>query len=176
MGASDWDYTVPYRDDIAGALKQLRDEIYERGEYYKQEPDPTLRMTEDEFKATLNLDNDPDGIQAFLLDEWRKAKNRPAPVDADTLIGAQPDSGTHSIIDIYEGLSETPDLFTASPLTAEQLLEYFGTESPTTPQALEWMSIFDIGSIRSRWEAAYLVSYSPAGIPEQIHFKGYSGD
>src|SRR5690242_4495545 len=100
MGASDWSYTVPYSGDIAGALEQLRAEIYERGEYYKHEPDPALRMNEDEFKATLDLDNDRDGIQEFLLEEWRKAKNRPVPVDADTLIAAQPDSGTHSIIDI----------------------------------------------------------------------------
>ena len=33
-----------------------------------------------------------------------------------------------------------------------------------------------VGPIRSCWEAAYLVSYSPAGLPEQIRFKGYSGD
>lgn len=38
------------------------------------------------------------------------------------------------------------------------------------------MSTFDIGGIRARWEAAYLVSYSAEGEPEQIHFKGFTGD
>lgn len=176
MGASGWMYDVPYQDDIAGALEQLRTETYENGEYYKQEPDPSLELSEDEFKATLTLDDDPDGIQKFLLEEWRKAKAWPAIVDADTLLDNQPDSGTHSIIDIFEGLSETPSMFTASPLTTEQLLEFFGTDRPGTPEALEWVSKYDIGQIRARWEAAYLVSYSADGSPERIHFVGFSGD
>ncbi|WP_034261505.1 hypothetical protein [Actinospica robiniae] len=176
MGASGWEYSVPYQDDIAAALERLRVETYERGGYYKAEPDPSLQLSEDEFKATLKLDDDPDGIQNFLLEEWHKAKKRPAAVDADTLLASQPDSGTHSIIDICDGLSEHPCLFTASPLTAEQHLEIFGTDRPSRPAVLEWISKHDIGHIRARWEAAYVVSYSAAGSPERIHFVGFSGD
>lgn len=176
MGASDWHYSVPYQEDIAQALEQLRADVYASGDYYKKEPDPTLQLSEEEFAATLDLDNDPDGIQEFLLGEWRKAKQRPVPMDADTLIAAQPDSGTHSIIDVCQGLSETPQLFTASPLSVDQLLECFGTERPVTAQVMEWMSGYDIGRLRSRWEAAYLVSYAATGEPDRIHFRGYSGD
>ncbi len=176
VGASVWHYSVPFQDDIAGALEQLRAAVYERGEYYRQEPNPTAEMTEDEYRATLNLDDDPSGIHQFLLEEWLKAKERPIPVDADTLVAAQPESGTHSIIDICEGVSEWPDMCTASPLTAEQLQEFFATERPTTVQVREWMSIYRIGEIRDRWSGAYVVSYSAAGEPEQIHFTGFSGD
>ena len=176
MGASGWNYSVPYQDDIAAALEQLRAETYDRGDYYKAEPDPSLQLSEDEFKATLALDDDPDGIQQFLLEEWHKAKKRPAAVDPDTLFASQPDSGTHSIIDICEGLSEHPSRFTASPLTTEQHLEFFETDRPGTPAVLEWASKHEIGRIRARWEAAYVVSYSATGSPERIHFVGFSGD
>ena len=176
MGASGWSYSVPYQEDIADALEKLRDDVYARGEHYKQDPDPTRDMTEDEYRATLDLANDPDGIQQFLLEEWQQARLRPIPVDADTLIAAQPESGTHSIIDICNGLSEDPDYFTAAPLTADQTLDLFGTARPSTPQVLHWLTTYDIGKIRDRWEGAYLISYSPDGKPEQIHFTGYSGD
>ena len=120
MGASGWAYSVPYQQDIAGALEQLRAEVYARGAYYEQPPDPAQLMTEDEFRASLDLDNDRDGIQQFMLEEWLKARSRPAAVDPDTLLASQPDSGTHSIIDICDGVAEQPCLFAAAPLTAEQ--------------------------------------------------------
>lgn len=101
---------------------------------------------------------------------------RPVPVDADTLIAAQTTSGTHSIIDICNGLSEEPEYFTAAPLTADQTIEIFGTAQPATSQVLLWLTTYDIGQIRDRWEGAYVVSYSPDGEPEQIHFTGYPGD
>lgn len=101
---------------------------------------------------------------------------RPVPVDADTLIAAQTTSGTHSIIDICNGLSEEPEYFTAAPLTADQTIEIFGTAQPATSQVLLWLTTYDIGQIRDRWEGVYVVSYSPDGEPEQIHFTGYPGD
>jgi hypothetical protein len=176
MGASDWDYSVPYREDVAAALEQLRADVYARGEYYEERPDPSLQLTEEEFVAALHLDDDPDGIKRSQLEWWREAKARPAPVDADTLLAAQPDSGTHSIIDICDGLSEQREVCKAAPLSAEQILDFFGTERPTTEQVREWIDSFDVARIRSRWEGAYVLSYSPAGEPEQIHFAGFSGD
>lgn len=34
MGASEWDYYVPYQEDLNAALQQLRREVFEAGEYY----------------------------------------------------------------------------------------------------------------------------------------------
>ncbi|GGZ32336.1 hypothetical protein GCM10010365_61390 [Streptomyces poonensis] len=33
MGASDWDYYVPYQEDLNAALQQLRREVFEAGDY-----------------------------------------------------------------------------------------------------------------------------------------------
>ena len=46
MGASGWHYVVPYREDVTAALRDLRQATYDAGEYYREDPDPTLAMTE----------------------------------------------------------------------------------------------------------------------------------
>jgi hypothetical protein len=35
MGASGWAYFVPFQVDIAKALQQLRDEVFQRGDYFR---------------------------------------------------------------------------------------------------------------------------------------------
>ncbi|MFG1831001.1 hypothetical protein [Micromonospora chersina] len=97
------------------------------------------------------------------------------PIDPDTLFAAQPHSGTHSIIDMAKGVSAKPALFTVSPLTDEQTLEFFKTRTPAPDQVVEWMKTVDPFSVRERWQGAYVVSYLD-GHPEQIHFSGLSGD
>ncbi|WP_433209297.1 hypothetical protein ACQP00_44900 [Dactylosporangium sp. CS-047395] len=34
MGASGWDYVVPFDEDVAGALRRLRAEVFASGDYY----------------------------------------------------------------------------------------------------------------------------------------------
>jgi hypothetical protein len=60
-------------------------------------------MTEEEFRATLGLGDENDEHYEFPLSEWRRARKRPVPVDPDSLLASQPDSGTHSIIDMADG-------------------------------------------------------------------------
>ncbi|MFF4810082.1 hypothetical protein ACFY03_17905 [Micromonospora chersina] len=175
MGASGWSYSVTYQPDVAAALEQLRQDAYTRGAYYREEPDPLYALTEDEFRARLDPADDDSGINECLLDEWRAAQRRPKPIDPDTLFAAQPHSGTHSIIDMARGVSAKPALFTVSPLTDEQTLEFFKTRTPAPDQVVEWMKTFDPFSVRERWQGAYVVSYLD-GHPEQIHFSGFSGD
>ena len=93
MGASGWSYSVAYQPDVAVALRQLRQDVYDRGEYHREEPDPTYALTEEEFRATLDPAHDDSGINEFLLDDWRAAQRRPRPVDPDSLFAAQPHSG-----------------------------------------------------------------------------------
>ncbi|MDG4783730.1 hypothetical protein O7614_29165 [Micromonospora sp. WMMD961] len=73
------------------------------------------------------------------------------------------------------GVSAEPALFTVSPLTDEQAIEFFGTRTPTPDQVVDWMESFDPSSIRERWQGIYILSYLD-GRPEQIHFTGFSGD
>lgn len=174
MGASGWDYSVAYQPDVAVALEQLRREVYARGEYYREEPNPAYALTEEQFKATLPPD-DGSGINEFLLEDWRAAQQRPQPVDPDTLLAAQPDSGTHSIIDMCNGRSDEPALFTVSPLTVEQTLDFFGTLTATPDQVEQWLTELDLSTIRARWQGVYVISYT-GGRPDRIHFAGFSGD
>jgi len=107
-----------------------------------------------------------------ILEDFRYARRRPTPVDPDTLVAAQPHSGTHSIIDISEGVSAAPEMFTASPLTDEELLDIAGTVTPTSEQV---RTLGGWGAERDRWVGTYVVAYLD-GQPHEIHFLGYSGD
>src|SRR5690242_5997949 len=98
MGASSWYYTVDYQADVNAALQWLRQSVYDRGEYSQEPPDSDLDMTEEQFRAGLDPRDEASGINEALLEHWLERKARPRPVDPDTLIAAQPESGTHSII------------------------------------------------------------------------------
>lgn len=39
MGATAWQYSVPYDDDVGRALQNLRDEVFRTGTYYRARPD-----------------------------------------------------------------------------------------------------------------------------------------
>ncbi|SBT43575.1 hypothetical protein [Micromonospora auratinigra] len=173
MGASQWRYTVVHRDDVGAALRQLRQEVYDRGEYYRESPDVDLDLTEEEFRAGLDPREDDDGLTEAIIEDWRERRRRPVPVDPDTLVAAQPHSGTHSIIDMVNGVSHRPGFATVSPLTSEELINAFGRTTPSADQVEEWMKAG--GSPRERWVGSYVISYHD-GRPGHIHFHGYSGD
>lgn len=173
MGASEWSYRTSYQEDIGAALQQLRWTAYRGGDYYKQLPDPSLGLTEEEFRATLPGGGDDCDVGTIQLEEWRKARMRPMVVDPDTLLASQPDSGTHSIIDMAAGVSASPDYFTVSPLTNEQLLRIFDTLTPTADQVVA--SVDRILEERRSWHGVYVVSYD-GSTPSELHFLGFSGD
>lgn len=108
-----------------------------------------------------------------ILEDWRAWRRRPTPVDPDTLLASQPHSGTHSIIDIDNGVASVPTPFTVSPLTDDELFDLVRTTRPTSEQVRE--RIGRHGGTRDRWVGTYVVSYLD-GEPHQIHFFGVSGD
>ncbi|MGW4297230.1 hypothetical protein ACWEH1_29935 [Micromonospora chersina] len=61
-----------------------------------------------------------------------------------------------------KGVSAKPALFTVSPLTDEQTLQFFKTRTPAPDQVVEWMKTFDPFSIRERWQGVYVISSSTA--------------
>jgi hypothetical protein len=175
MGASAWQYTVDYRPDVDAVLQQLRREVYDRGEYYREPADSSgdVGMSEEEFRARLDPRNDHNGLNDAIVEDWLARKRMPVPADPDTLFGAQPHSGTHSIIDMINGVSDQPDHATVSPLTGAELREAFGSTTPLSTQVQEWMKAG--GGVRERWVGTYVISYRD-GQPDHIHFCGYSGD
>lgn len=175
MGASGWHYTVDYQEDVSAALQQLRQQVYDCGEYYREsvESGSDLDLTEEEVRAGLDPRNDDSGMNDAIVEDWRERKRRPVPVDPDTLFAAQPHSGTHSIIDMVNGVSDRPGFGRVCPLTVEELIAAFGGTTPPSHRVREWMKAG--GGLRTRWFGTYVISYRD-GRPDHIHFCGYSGD
>jgi hypothetical protein len=144
--------------------------------YYHEQPNATFALSETEFIAQLRPEEEESGINEFLLEEWRMAQRRPTPSDPDTLLASQPDSGTHSIIDMCRGVSVEPAMFTVSPLTPAELVDLFGTATPSTEQVTAWVDHTGGHGERKGWVGLYLISYAADGSPENLHFAGFSGD
>jgi hypothetical protein len=109
MGASGWDYYVPYQDDLGAALKALRDRVFAEGDYWWAVPD--------EFAADCP-DRPTTWADLMADDEVRE-------------------SGTHSILDVFKVVEpgEEPGFGTVEPVSTAQALAHVGTEHPTREHA-----------------------------------------
>jgi len=138
MGASGWNYFVPYKPDINQALQELRQQVFESGDY-------------------------------FLLGEDQ-------PSTIDELLDSNEDAGTHSIIDMYEGVASEPKWFAVAPFTNDQLNSLFGTPKPTRDQVkLDDVFLDKVYQYRDVGEGAYIILYKDDQ-PDEILFLGASGD
>ncbi|WP_369030142.1 hypothetical protein [Streptomyces adonidis] len=147
MGASHWDYYVPYQEDLNAALQQLRRAVFEAGDYYWV--------------------NGAD---------WRpEAEREPRPRTLEELweVELVHEAGTHSVLDVFVvlGPDDTPDYNTVELVTAEEALELLGTEKLTRAHVPD----FDVFP-RSRWVGRCAVLHDNEGKPQEIRFWGHSGD
>jgi hypothetical protein len=147
VGASEWDYYVPYQEDLDAALQQLRRQVFEAGDYYWV--------------------NGAD---------WRpEEKREPRPQTLEKLWENELvwETGTHSILDISRvlGPDDTPDYGTVKPVTAEEARELLGTDK----LARSHVKDFDVFP-RSRWIGRCAVLHDNQGKPQEIYFWGHSGD
>ena len=175
MGASGWVYFVPYQADIEKALQELREAVFQRGEYHKVEP-YWQDMTFEEF-----LPPDPaldDADRAEYMAAFRRLQTLPEPTSIETLLEWNAAEGTHSIIDI-ESVSAVPRPGAAAPLSKQQLETFFDTDRPSRSMIERSISELwdflqqDLG--RYRGEATYIIVYTDDR-PDEIFFIGYSGD
>ncbi|MFO0546863.1 MAG: hypothetical protein U0271_00680 [Polyangiaceae bacterium] len=104
MGASGWDYWVPYESDIGSALAKLREKAFAEGDYYKG-------FGEYQVKSPTSIDD--------LFKQMEE-------------VGLSTE-GAHSILDM-ERVGETPDFAVVAPLTDDQLDALFDTTKPTRAQ------------------------------------------
>jgi hypothetical protein len=155
VGASGWDYCVPYQPDVDAAFVQLQDQVLASGDFLWDEelygaPPPRTR---EELAAVK------EGA-AF----WEE--------------------GTHTVLDMdrvvpayADGDDEDPDNVGAiRPMSAEEMREYLGTDRPTEQDFFDVYRQF--GAIVdgiSRWTGRYAILYD-AGGEQQIVFFGVSGD
>jgi len=174
MGASGWRYHVDYDANIGAALERLRDEVFASGQYVKEEVEGA-GLSEAEYRAQIDQEYSDQGVKDFLMEEWHEARDRPPITTPDELLAAQPESGTHSIIDMAAGVNPEPAAFAVAPLTPHQLEEFFGSERPTREAVDTWLDSGGDASVRDRWEGLYVVTHTDS-VPTGITFAGASGD
>ena len=109
--------------------------------------------------------------EVFSKGEFRGAHLKPrSPEHAVKL--TEPE-GTASILDIST-IGDEPDYFTASPLTDEELEDYFGSTKPTLEVIKRDFTVVADGI--GRGTARYLVAYDDQGKATHYVFMGYSFD
>jgi hypothetical protein len=166
VGASGWQYFVSYQPDIAKALNELKELVFQSGNYYKREP---FWQDTDESE----YDDAPDEELRQQLIEWlRTMKAMKEPTTIEELYLWNEEDGTHSILDI-KSISAEPDFGTISPLSPETLIELFGTYEPT--KAVVERKTVEIMKLRERWQGTYVILYED-GLPSEIFITGFSGD
>lgn len=93
MGASGWNYYVPYQEDLAVALEQLRQRVFQEGEYFREPEDEPGERPE------------PATIEELWEDEEVQ------------------ESGTHSILDMFRvvGPGEAAEIAAVQPVTSAEV-------------------------------------------------------
>ncbi|WP_239516081.1 MULTISPECIES: hypothetical protein [unclassified Streptomyces] len=146
VGASGWEYYVPYQEDLGAALDALRRRVFETGDYY-WDPD-----AEDDGGK-------PRGRPSTLAELWEDERVQ--------------EEGTHSILDMHRMLrpGEEPDYCTVQPVQPLEARRLARTDRPTRAHinALEPLAA------RS-WFGRCAVLHDAGGRPEEIYFWGFSGD
>ncbi|HEY7225174.1 MAG TPA: hypothetical protein VH561_16500 [Micromonosporaceae bacterium] len=147
MGASYWDYYVPYQPDLNAALHELRHRVFVEGDYWW--------AVKQEFGPASAYPDRPTEMDALFEDE------------------AVQESGTHSILDMFSVLAdgEPPDYGTVQPVSAAEALAVAGTEVLTRDHVA---AIDRLADKRSFGRCAIL--HDEHGEPSEIYFWGFSGD
>jgi len=181
MGASGWSYYTPYQQDIAQALQELRQKVFEAGDYqqywlYYEVPDEVFEEL-DELEPQEWRQPGQQLVEAFAHVLERKhisAELPPAPQTIDEVLQRNGLDGTHSILDI-DHIASHPEDGAASALPEEVLLQYCGTERPTKTMIETAASKFDFCGYLERGQGTYIIIYQD-GVPSEIFFSGHSGD
>jgi len=154
MGASGWEYVVPYQPDLGAALDALRHRVFASGEYLK----PSF------YGDVFDLP-EPASVEDLLEQEqyWE-------------FMGT---SGTHSIIDVPAAVpADAEDAFGAiRPLSDAECAELFGVTQPGRADyellaSSERLHDYVTGG---RWTRRAAVLWADDA-PSEILFWGISGD
>jgi len=147
MGGHPWFYFVDYQPDINRALQELRQREFKAGRY-----NPVMWFP-------------PFPIEA----------NSPAPgAKHPSIERAMEDAdadGTRLILDM-ERISATADYGAVTPLSNQQLVQFFGTDRPTREEIETNDDLFEE---LERGQGVYVIAYRDHE-PAEIFFAGYSYD
>lgn len=190
MGKSDWSYFTPFHDDPEVALQELRELIFQRGDFVNPPQESlnyflalapieqnaylvTMRNFRQKFGLPSNSSYDSIASRISSLQEQMRS--------IDGLFREFADEGTHSILDIihvaYEWiLHEEFQYRYAYPLPAQLVEQYISSATPSHEQvemAIE--RIFEGDWHYGPWVAIYFTVYSE-GQPTELFFAGSTGD
>jgi hypothetical protein len=168
MGATTWNYFVPYEADTEGALQRLRQQVFRDGKYGSGIPAP--KEMKAAFEQLIAQSPNPELArqqmeQAMAQMEQLRHLMPPEQTKPDTieeLLEQRAESGTHSILDIQR-ISSVPDFGAVCPMASEDLQNLFATDKPTRKLVAE------------RWQGIYFTVYRD-GMPDELFFMGTSGD
>jgi hypothetical protein len=147
MGASPYEYFVPYQRDIPAALEALRQREFRAGRYNPAVDFPVF---------PVGPRSPSPGAQHASIDE--------AMEDADA-------DGTRSILDL-DHVAEEPDYGAVVPLDPGVLQALYGTTQPTRAMIERNMEFLEDVE---RGQGVYIVVYKD-GQPDELFFAGYSYD
>ena len=184
MGATQWSYFVPHQPDISKALQQLRDDVFEQGQY--EQPfgfDQNALESQLDYLAK-KYQSLPEAIRVHtdqFMELARAATKqhppRQSPKSIKQLLEQCGTEGTHSILDI-DRVSPEPTFGAIAPLPRERVLEIFGTEYPTRNMVEKWsarVDALDAEPLYKRWGGIYIIVHRDTEAIE-IYFEGCSGD
>jgi hypothetical protein len=189
VGATTWAYFTPFHSDVGSALQALREKVFAEGAYQTPTGDFDKMQHERNLEYLKRLydamEPGPARDHALRFVEQARAageelqteqRRRRKPRTIRGLVKQCGESGTHSILDV-ERVSIRSETMAVSPLSPEQLTEFFGTDRPSHDAVQQWSTRLDSGTPRlyQRWQGIYIVIYNSAG-PAEIYFEGCSGD
>jgi hypothetical protein len=156
LGANPWSYWVPYREDIEGALLELKQREFAAGRYHKPWGFTGTHATIEEAAAA-----DENNGTRSILDMIGVSD---VPRNPDHIVG----SDEFQLFD-FEG---DPMFGLVAPLDPEQIVDLFGTERPSRAMIEaneEYYGLIDRGL------GIYIIAYD-GDEPSEIFFAGYSFD
>jgi len=107
--------------------------------------------------------------RVFASGDYATADLHPSTPEEAFELGEE--EGTASILDIAH-VAAAPDFCCAAPFTADELLEYFGTDEPSRDDLRAGDAFWDD---LDRGQARFATVYA-AGRPTELYFVGYSFD
>jgi hypothetical protein len=160
VGASGWDYRVPYAGSVEATLIRIQEEVLASGDY---------------IWPWESVDHETGAVaRPSSLAELGAAKGT----------GEFWEEGTHTILDIDRVIDTDDDEVDDEvggilPLDDTELNELFGTSQPS---AAEFDRVYEPGPagplsdlLGERWTGRSMVIYKD-GVPAEIYFWGFSGD
>jgi hypothetical protein len=152
MGAEAWSYFVPYRDDVGGALEDLKQREFEAGRYDKP--------VGPHFPAT----SIEEAVRACGASGTRSILDMVGVADGPRPLG-------FSLADAFES-GVDPGFGLVAPLAPETLVELFGTTRPSRAMIEENGGYYEL---IDRGLGIYIVAYD-GDLPSELFFAGYSFD